>query len=198
MMPFITEEIWQRVKTLAGQTGDTIMHASFPVAVDSKIDHQAISDLEWIQKAVESVRNIRGEMSISPAKAIPLSVNKTDAEEQRRINDNRAFFTKLANLESITLLDGEEAPLSATALLGKMELLVPMAGLIDKDAEMARLDKEIDKLNKEAERIESKLSNAKFVDKAPAEVVAKERERLQEVRDAGAKMQEQKARIATL
>ena len=198
MMPFITEEIWQRVKTLAGQTGDTIMHASFPVAVDSKIDHQAISDLEWIQKAVESVRNIRGEMSISPAKAIPLFVNKADAEEQRRINDNRAFFTKLANLESITLLDGEEAPLSATALLGKMELLVPMAGLIDKDAEMARLDKEIDKLNKEAERIESKLSNAKFVDKAPAEVVAKERERLQEVRDAGAKMQEQKARIATL
>ncbi|BFM12537.1 valine--tRNA ligase [Simiduia litorea] len=198
MMPFITEEIWQKVKTLAGQTGDTIMHASFPVAVDSKIDQQAIVDLEWIQKAVESVRNIRGEMNISPAKAIPLFVNKADAEEQRRINDNRAFFTKLANLESITLLDGAEAPLSATALLGKMELLVPMAGLIDKDAEIARLDKEIDKLDKEAERIENKLGNAKFVDKAPAEVVAKERERLAEVKEATAKMQEQKARIATL
>ncbi|MDN3640659.1 valine--tRNA ligase [Simiduia curdlanivorans] len=198
MMPFITEEIWQKVKTLAGQTGDTIMHASFPVADDSKIDQQAIVDLEWIQKAVESVRNIRGEMSISPAKAIPLFVNKADAEEQRRINDNRAFFTKLANLESITLLDGEEAPMSATALLGKMELLVPMAGLIDKGAEIARLDKEIDKLEKEAERIESKLGNAKFVDKAPAEVVAKERERLAEVKEAAAQIQEQKARIATL
>lgn len=198
MMPFITEEIWQRVKTLAGQSGDTIMLASFPVANEAKIDLQAISDLEWIKSVVESVRNIRGEMNISPAKAIPLFVNHANGEEQRRIGENQPFITKLANLSSITLLSGEEAPMAATALIGKMELLVPLAGLIDKEAELARLDKEIDKLQSEAERIEAKLGNAKFVDKAPADVVDKERDRLVAVREARLKMQEQREKMTAL
>ncbi|MBB3168963.1 valine--tRNA ligase [Simiduia aestuariiviva] len=198
MMPFITEEIWQKVKTLAGQTGDTIMHAQFPLADETKIDQQAIVDLEWIQKVVESVRNIRGEMNISPGKAIPLLVNLADAEEQRRIDDNRTFITKLANLESITLLAGEEAPLSATALIGKMELLVPMAGLIDKHAEIARLDKALDKLTKDIQKTEGKLNNPKFVDKAPAEVVAKERDHLTALKEQADKLQVQKEKMAAL
>lgn len=198
MMPFITEEIWQKIKGLAGQSGDTIMHAAFPLADESKIDQVAIVDLEWIQKVVESVRNIRGEMNISPGKAIPLLVQHANAEEQRRIEENRTFINKLANLEAITLLGNEEAPLSATALVGKMELLVPMAGLIDKDAEIARLDKALDKLNKDIQKTEGKLNNPKFVDKAPAEVVAKERDHLAGLQEQASKLQEQKTKMASL
>ncbi|AFU98340.1 valine--tRNA ligase [Simiduia agarivorans] len=197
LMPFITEEIWQKVKTLAGQSGDTIMHQPYPVADTSKIDAAAIADLEWIKQAVVAVRNIRGEMNIAPGKAIPVLVVNANTDDLRRIEENRPFLTKLANLESIAPLEGE-APMSATALVGKMELLVPMAGLIDTAAELARLDKEIEKLTKEVVKTEGKLNNPKFVDKAPTEVVDKERERLADFQASIAKLTEQKAKMAAL
>ncbi|NVL32102.1 valine--tRNA ligase, partial [Pseudomonas syringae pv. actinidiae] len=121
------------------------------------------------------------------------------AEDQRRLSENDYLLRKLAKLESMTVLtEGAEAPLSATALVGDMEVLVPMAGLIDKGAELARLDKEIQRLQGEVQRVGGKLSNAAFVDKAPPDVIAKERAKLTEAEQALGKLAEQHARIASL
>ncbi len=177
-MPYITEEIWQRAAPLAGKAGKTIMLQPYPELVTSKIDSNAESDIDWLKDVIVGVRNIRGEMNISPAKAIPLFFKNGNAIDQRRLNENRQFLQTLAKLEDIVWLNsGDEAPMSATALVNEMEILVPMAGLIDKEAEVARLNKEIEKLSKDLSRITGKLSNAKFIDKAPAEVVEKEREK---------------------
>ena len=106
---------------------------------------------------------------------------------------------KLAHLEATTWLDpGEEAPMSATALVGNMEILVPMAGVIDKDAELARLDKEMEKLQKELQSVQGKLNNEKFVSKAPEEVVAKEKAKLVEIETNLKKLEQQQLTIAEL
>ncbi len=199
MMPFITEEIWQRIKGLAGAKGDTIMQAAYPIADESLIDQSAVNDIEWVKGVIEGVRTIRGEMNIAPSKKLPVYIKNGNENDQRCLQENEQFLKKLASLESATWLNtGEEAPLSSTALVGDLEIHVPMAGLIDKDAELARIEKDLDKLNKECQRLEGKLSNAKFVDKAPAEVVQKEKDRLVETQSALSKMQEQKEKIANL
>jgi valyl-tRNA synthetase len=138
-------------------------------------------------------------MNIGPGKPLQLFLKNVGAEDQRRLNENEHLLKKLAKIESFTVLaPGAEAPLSATALVGEMEVLVPMAGLIDKDAELARLDKEIQRLQGEVQRVGGKLSNAAFVDKAPAEVIAKERAKMAEAEQALSKLAEQHARIASL
>ncbi len=199
LMPFITEEIWQKVKARAGAEGETIMLASYPQADENKIDAQAIADVEWLKSVTIGVRNIRGEMNISLGKNIPLYFNNASDNDKRCIEENRQFLLKLAALESITVLaPGEEAPLSAPAYVGDLEILVPMAGLIDKDAELARLQKEASKLQTEVKRLQGKLSNAKFVDNAPAEVVAKEKDKLKDYEQTLEKLSEQQSKIAAL
>lgn len=198
-MPFITEEIWHRIAPLAGQQGETLMLQTWPVANEARIDSAAEDDIEWIKALMLGVRQIRGEMNISMAKRIDILLKHVSAEDQRRMSENEPLLKKLAKFESIRILAAdEEAPLSATALVGEMEVLVPMAGLIDKAAELGRLDKEIQRLEGEVKRVGGKLNNAGFVDKAPAEVIAKERAKLAEAEQALAKLAEQRGRIASL
>ena len=198
-MPFITEEIWQRIKGQAGISGETIMLQAWPVANESRIDAAAEGDIEWVKQLMLGVRQIRGEMKISMAKRIDIIVQNANAEDLRRLADFEPLLNKLAKLESVRVLAaGEEAPMSATALVGEMQVLVPMAGLIDKDAELARLDKEIQRLQGEVQRVGGKLSNEGFVAKAPAEVLDKERAKLAEAEAALAKLVEQREKIANL
>lgn len=199
MMPFLTEEIWQRVAPLAGVEGETIMLASYPEAEEAKKDAQSEADVEWLKGVIEGVRNIRGEMNIAPSKPLDVLFRNGSEQDKARLEANLAFLQKLAKLENITWLNaGDEAPMSATALVGDMEVLVPMAGLIDKDAEIARLQKEIDKATKDLERIEGKLSNESFVAKAPEAVVAKERAKCDDLKLVVSKLEEQKASIESL
>ena len=192
LMPFITEEIWQKIKPLAGATGDTIMLSRYPQADESRVDKQALNDVAWLQAIILGVRNIRGEMKIADAQKIPVLIKNGSADDQQRLNANQQFLRKLAALESITWLSPEAtAPMSATALVGQMEILVPMAGLIDKEAEIARLAKESARLEQDIAKTEGKLANAAFVDKAPAEVVEKERNRVVENKIALEKLREQ-------
>ncbi|WP_133863127.1 MULTISPECIES: valine--tRNA ligase [Pseudomonas] len=198
-MPFITEEIWQRLKAPAGVQGETLMLQPWPVANEARIDAAAEGDIEWVKALMLGVRQIRGEMKISMAKRIDIIVANASAEDQRRLADFEPLLNKLAKLESVRVLAaGEEAPMSATTLVGEMEVLVPMAGLIDKDAELTRLDKEIGRLEGEVKRVGGKLANEGFVAKAPAEVLEKERAKLAEAEQALAKMVDQRQRIATL
>ena len=198
-MPFITEEIWQRIKAQAGVQGETLMLQPWPVANESRIDAAAEGDIEWVKQLMLGVRQIRGEMKISMAKRIDIIVANASAEDLRRLADFEPLLSKLAKLESVRVLTaGEEAPMSATTLVGEMEVLVPMAGLIDKDAELARLDKEVARLEGEVKRVGGKLANEGFVAKAPAEVLEKERAKLAEAEQALAKMVEQRSKIAAL
>ncbi|MEH6559847.1 MAG: valine--tRNA ligase [Marinobacter sp.] len=198
IMPFITEEIWQRIAPLADKTGDSIMLQPFPQVDASKHDAQAVEDIEWLKGVIVAVRNIRGEMNISPAKKIPVLLRGSSADGQRRMNENRQFLSSLAKLESLEWFEGDNAPMSTTQLVGDMEVLVPMAGLIDKDAELKRLDKELERLQKEIGRFEGKLSNEKFTAKAPAEVVAKEQEKLAEVRNNLSRLNQQRTDIEAM
>ena len=198
-MPFITEEIWQRIKAQAGKDGATIMLQAWPVAAEERIDANAEGDIEWVKQLMLGVRQIRGEMKISMAKRIDIIVQNAGAEDLRRLADFEPLLSKLAKLESVRVLAAdEEAPMSATALVGEMQVLVPMAGLIDKDAELARLDKEIQRLQGEVQRVGGKLANQGFVAKAPAEVLDKERAKLAEAEQALAKLVEQREKIAAL
>ena len=199
LMPFITEEIWQRVKTLAGAEGTSLMLAGYPTPDHAKIDSESKQDVEWLKGVIVAVRSIRGEMKIPNAKKIPLFLSGGSETDKRTLENNRQFLAKLAGLESITWLDsGEAAPLSATGIVGKMQVLVPIAGLIDKSAELARLAKEQDKLQKEIERVQTKLDNPAFADKAPADVVQKERDKVAEAREKLGKLEEQAGKVAAL
>jgi len=171
----------------------------FPVADDSKIDEQAEADIEWVKEVIIGVRNIRGEMNIAPSKPLPALFNRGSDTDKQRLNRHRQLLISLAKLESIQWLEeGQQAPMSATSLVGDMELLVPMSDLIDKEAEAARLNKEIDKQSKDLGRISGKLNNPKFVDKAPESVVEKERKKLNELQSTVHKLQEQLAKIMSL
>jgi valyl-tRNA synthetase len=198
MMPFITEEIWQRIAPLAGKEGDSIMLQPFPQPDESKQDAAVAADIEWLKGVIVAVRNIRGEMNISPAKQIPVLLKGTSAEDQRRMDDNRTFLISLAKLEKLEWFEGDKAPMSATQLVGEMEVLVPMAGLIDKDAELKRLDKELDRLNKEISRVEGKLNNEKFTAKAPAEVFEKEKGKLKDAQSSLQRLNSQRADIEAM
>jgi valyl-tRNA synthetase len=176
-MPYITEEIWQTVAPLAGASGPTIMLQEFPREDLSRVDDNAIADIEWLKSFALAVRTIRGEMNIPPGKRLPVLLREGGAQDPLRVENLGAQLKQLAGLASIDWLQGE-APASATGLCGTLEILVPLADIIDRDAELARLGKEIEKLEGELKRIQGKLSNAGFVAKAPAEVVAKEQEKL--------------------
>ncbi|VAW84688.1 Valyl-tRNA synthetase, partial [hydrothermal vent metagenome] len=178
IIPFITEEIWQKVAPLAGIQGETIMIQSYPTSDNDKVDQDAVVDMEWVQTFILGVRKIRGEMNIPPNKPLPVLLANGSANDQTRLEANSHLITALAKLASITWLKkDDEAPEAATSLVGEMKLLIPLAGFIDKNAEIARLTKEIAKRNIELDKIDKKLSNESFVAKAPPAVVEKEKNR---------------------
>jgi valyl-tRNA synthetase len=184
---------------MTGQTGETIMLQAFPEFNSQKCDPESEADLEWVKQVVIGVRNIRGEMNISPGKSVPLLLHNGSDEDLRRLQENESFLKVMAKLESIEWKKpGDQLPPAATALVGQMDLLIPMAGLIDVDAEKARLNKEIEKLSKDKERFAAKLQNPNFVDKAPAAVVDKEKAKLAEVETALSKLQQQVKQLETL
>jgi len=198
-MPFITEEIWQRIAPMAGKSGATIMLQPFPASATDAIDAQAEGDIEWLKELMLALRNIRAEMNIGPGTPIPLYLGNSSAEDLRRLEVNSVTLNKLAKLESVTLLTADQqAPMSATALVGEMQVLVPMAGLIDTKAELARLDKEMQRLNGEIKRVSGKLANQGFVAKAPADVIEKERAKQADFEQALSRLTEQHTRIASL
>ena len=195
-LPFLTEELWQKVPSTVRRSGDTIMLQPFPIADEKLISEAASKDVEWLKTVVTGVRNIRGEMDISPARQVPILFSNGSTEDQQRLDKFTRELTFLVRPESLTWLrDNAEKPLSATALVGEMELLVPMAGLIDKEAELARLDKEIDRKQKDRAKTEGKINNPSFVEKAPEEVVQKERDKLKDLDSALEKLNEQRVSI---
>ena len=178
LMPFITEEIWQKVAPLAGRAGPSVMVAPYPRAADFPGDDPAEKDITWVQQFVLAVRQIRGEMNIAPSRRIPVLLRGAGAEDWQRVVRNRASLLHLAGLEGIErLTQTQDAPQSATAMLGEVNILVPMAGLIDVAAEIERLTKRQAKALQDLAKTRAKLASETFVQNAPETVVKAERER---------------------
>ena len=198
-MPFITEEIWQRVAPLAGRQGPTIMLQPYPACDEELIDSFANADIEWLKAVIDGVRTIRGEMAIPPGKEINVLLRHGDENDKNRLEANGQYLKKLAKLSDIRLLgENEEAPVASATLVNHLEVLVPMAGLIDTEAELARLGKDIEKLGADLARVTAKLGNASFVDKAPAAVVDKEREKQSSLQYALEKLHAQVQKLEQL
>ncbi|AGQ97531.1 valine--tRNA ligase [Vibrio parahaemolyticus] len=200
VIPYITETIWQSIKPLVeGVEGETIMLQALPQFDEANFNQEALDDIEWVKAFITSIRNLRAEYDINPGKPLDVMLKAANAEDAARLEANKQVLMSLAKLESVRVLAAdEETPACATALVAKSELMIPMAGLIDKDAELARLDGEIKKTHGEIKRIEGKLGNEGFVAKAPEAVVAKEREKLEGYKETLAKLEDQKKTIAAL
>jgi valyl-tRNA synthetase len=198
MMPFITEEIWQQLKPYISHNTDSIMLAAFPAADNTLVDSSIEAEVTWLQQVIIGIRNIRGEMNISPAKQFTVLISKASDLDKKRFAANNTFLLTLAKLSSIEIISTEFTETASTALIGEMELLIPLKGLVDVTQESARLSKEIEKLTKDAKRYQAKLGNAKFIDNAPTEVVAEEKRRQEEVEAAMTKLQTKLEQIKSL
>jgi len=199
LMPFITEEIWQRAAPLAGRPGPTVMLAPYPQAADFARDETAEREIGWVRAVVLAVRQIRGEMNIAPSRRIPVLLQGASAQDRTWAAMFRIYLERLAGIETITVLDrGDAVPQAATALVGELTVLVPMAGLIDAGAEADRLGKLIARAQQDLGKVRAKLANASFVRNAPPEVVARDREREAELDRAIAELGAQLQRVRGL
>ncbi len=199
VMPFITEEIWQRAAKLAGKAGATIMREPYPRSDKEKIDATATDEMRWVMAVITGVRNIRGEMDISPGKPLPILLQDGSPADRKYLDTSRRYLASLARAESITWLDaGQHAPESATALVGRMKVLIPLGSLIDKQAELDRLGKEMDRIEKELSKAKTKLANPDFVARAPKNVVEQEQGRVQQFETALTNLRAQRAKVEAL
>ena len=198
-MPFITEALWQSVAPLAGRSGATIMTAPYPAPDAARIDDGAETDMAWVMGFILGIRRIRGEMDIAPGRPLPVCLQDADTEDRRRLEAYRPYLDKLARLESVAFLSpGEPLPEAALAILGDLKIAVPLAGLIDVEAERQRLAKQVERTEKELAGLTGRLENSAFVERAPAAVVEKERARAEQLRRELGELNAQRERLARL
>ena len=193
-MPFITEEIWLKLAPLTGNADPTIMNQPYPTLDDYQAAPADETVCAWLKEFVLGVRRIRAEYDIEPSARLPVFSREGSADEQRWLATHHRIVEQLARTQAIG--PAPDAPGDvATALAGGMTVLVPLSDLIDKDAELARVSKELERLEGEISRAQAKLGNASFVERAPAAVVNKERERLAEATSAAETLRVQVARL---
>jgi valyl-tRNA synthetase len=195
IMPFITEEIWQRVAPLAGKTGASISNQAFPVPRASGICPIALGNIAWLKETILAVRRLRNDLNVAPSKPINLIAVDATEQDRQRLNDFASYLRFLTKVEQISIENKDPSQAAVAIVGGNLKLFLPMAGLIDFEAEKARLQKEIGKISVEIEKLDSKLSNASFVDKAPAALVEKEKARLTELQTAKANLEKQHAAL---
>ncbi|CAH9017952.1 valine--tRNA ligase [Candidatus Nitrosacidococcus sp. I8] len=198
IIPFITEEIWQQVSPLSTHQGETIMKQSYPTANPNQINQNAIEEINWVIAFITEVRSIRSQMNVSPNKQVPILLQSKIESDQIKVDSHDSLLKTLAKIDSIHWLNEEAPPPSATALIGNLEIFIPLAGLIDAQAELARLDREMEKIRKILAQIQNKLANTNYVERAPAEVVAKERQKAEELVVSLKAIEEQHTKIAAL
>ncbi|HTD73793.1 MAG TPA: valine--tRNA ligase [Steroidobacteraceae bacterium] len=199
LAPFISEEIWQRVRVSAGAAGETIMRAEFPSASSVPTDAQAEPEMRWVMDFILGVRQIRGEMDIAPSRKLEVLLQNAGARDMEYLGRNLHYLMRLAGIEPPRALsEAETAPISAVALLGNLEILVPMKGLIDPTAELDRLAKKLRKAEVDLSKLEAKLGNSQFAKNAPADIVAKDQQRLEELRTEIGQLSAQTARVNKL
>ncbi len=199
LIPFITEEIWHTVAPLVDKNGNSIMIEPYPEFDKSELDKEANAEIEWLKNIITSIRTLRAEMNISPAKTITLIFNKGEDNDKKRLQETEQYIKSLGKIAQWRWANTDESlPPSATEIMGNLEIHIPLAGLILKDIELARLKKEITKLQREQEHSLKKLDNPNYIIKAPKEIVKKERLLLEKTQKTLKKLQLQYAKIENL
>ncbi|HLD14590.1 MAG TPA: valine--tRNA ligase, partial [Burkholderiales bacterium] len=199
LMPFITEEIWQRIAPLAGKKGAAIMLQPYPVTDPAKIDKASTEEMGWTMAVIGAIRTTRSERDISPAKFLPVLLSEGSERERGWMERHAQYLKQVARAESLRWLGkGESAPESAMQLVGRMKVLVPLGAFINKQEEVARIKKEIDRVEKELVKAKAKLANQDFVARAPAQVVEQEKGRVAEFEAALVKLSQQRAQVEAL
>ncbi len=199
LMPFITEEIWQQVASLAGKTGETIMTQPYPRHDESRIDHDAEHEMDWVMQFILGIRKIKGEMDISPGRHVPVLLAGATSRDLEMLESNRRVLDVGGKIESIVVLrESDDEPESAVAIVGEMKILIPLAGLIDKRAETERLGKQAQQIDSELVRVRGKLENEQFVARAPLQVVEKERQKLMDLESKCQIVKQQLEKISSL
>jgi valyl-tRNA synthetase len=196
LIPFVTEELWRQVAPRLGSVGDTISLQVYPQATDFAGSQyaKAETDVEWLKQMVSALRRIRSELGVSPAKAVTLLLQEGDADDHARIARYASQLQFLNRLEAIEVVSGDPPP-AAAGMVGSLKLFVPLAGLVDLDAERARLDKELKRLEGELAKSRDMLASETFVQKAPAAVVEQMRQRLVDWTAQRDALSQQRARL---
>ena len=179
IIPFITEALWQQTKKFSNHAYDTLVLANFPQVEAVLINSTIEKEIDWIKSIIQSIRTIRSEMNISPSKPIPLFIRNLSPTLSEQLEKHEYLLKALAKLTTVTIMEATDAPpISASAVVDQMEILIPMKDLIDKQAELSRLSKEVAKLDKTIQLASGKLGNAKFCEQAPQDIIKKEEDKL--------------------
>ena len=199
IIPFITEEIFEQAQKLQNHSEEKLISKKFPSAEKKFFNSEAESEIEWLKEFILGIRKIRGEMNISPRKPLNCFIKNFSPKDKAFLENNKSIIFALAKLENIEMLEkNKEEPESAITLVGEMKILIPLAGLIDKEAEKERLNKEIDKLIKLQTQFSTKLNNEKFISGAPSEVIKKEQDKLKSVENSLKELEEQIKKISSI
>ena len=186
-MPFITEEIWQKIKV----EGDSIMIQQYPVADESLINRDIENSFEYIKDVISSLRNIKAEMGISPAKEVKVVIKTSDEMELKTLEDNYIFITKLAKIEELKYgKDMEKPEQSGFRVARNSEVYMILTGLLNAEVEIKKIQEQIEKVQKDLDRINAKLSDERFTSKAPAHILERERRIQKEHQDKMDKLTE--------
>ncbi|MGK7296523.1 MAG: valine--tRNA ligase [Candidatus Wenzhouxiangella sp. M2_3B_020] len=196
-VPFVTEEIWQRLRTPLALGDEYLAVAAWPEA--GPVDEEAEADVDWLRNVVTAVRSARTELDLAPGKPMPLLIQQAGDDDGERFERFGGLVRRLARLESIDFVsEDRETDDCAVQLCGRMRLLIPLAGLVDLDEELARLGKQLERERKGLDQADRKLANDRFVANAPAEVVDKERRRRAQHESTVAELEQQIEKLEKL
>ena len=199
IIPFITEDIWKRITFLTGDNADSLMLCDYPQVNASLINQSIEDDLEWIKNIIITIRTIRSEMLVNPSKQTPLYLNHITSIEQTKIEKYSNILMSLGKLTAIHILKSDDPiPLASSDFVGELELLIPMAGVIDTKTELQRLEKEIAKIDKDLLFAHNKLNNESFTQNAPPDVIQKIKEKLAQAEMAKQKLSIYQEKIRSL
>ena len=181
IMPFITEELWLELCKRTQSPSKSIMLETFPEKDDFATDKEADDEIEWLKAFVVGVRQIRGEMNISPGKKLPVKLAESSPTDRSRLDQHGPYLKALARLESIELVDATDTVSAAAALVGQMRIVVPLAGLLDLDAEVKRLTKQRGRVTTDLGKCRAKLADSQFLSNAPEQIVTEQQDRADEL-----------------
>ena len=189
LMPFIAEEIWQNLKSVFPIDEESVVIAKYPEFDASMVDKTVENKMSLIQEAITVIRGLRKQMNISPANEVNILIESE--KENAFLLENKKYFTKLAKVKDLKVQKSIEKPKSYIAgIASELKIYMPLSGVIDTEKEKKRLSKQAEKLSKELMSIERKLNNEKFISKAPEHIVAKEKEKFNEVKEKLEKISE--------
>jgi valyl-tRNA synthetase len=199
IIPFITEDLWSKIKYLTSDTASSLMLCAYPKIDNNFINNTIEEEIEWVKNIIISIRTIRSEMLVSPSKQTPLYLRNFNPAIEKLVAKYSTILSALGKLTSINLLNpNDPVPLASSNVVGELELLIPMAGVIDQAAELQRLDKEIAKIEKDLIFTYNKLNNPSFTDNAPPDVIEKTKEKLEQAEQAKQKLSVYQEKIRCL